>query len=238
MDSGNGWDESAEAWIADMGETGDFSRRNVLDAPMLDRIRGRGFQDALDVGCGEGRFCRMISGLGIRATGIDPTARLIETARARDPLGRYHEARAEALPFAPESFDLVVSYLTLIDIDDLDGAIGEMARVLRPGGSLLIANLNSFSTAGKWQGEGDSARGYLIDNYLEPRAEWVSWRGILIRNWHRPLHAYMQPLLAQGLRLAHFDEPAAREDPAGDATTRAARYNRAPYHHIMEWTKP
>ncbi|MBD9528308.1 class I SAM-dependent methyltransferase [Paracoccus sp. PAR01] len=234
MDSGNGWDESAEAWIADMVETGDFSRRYVLDAPMLDRIRGRGFQNALDVGCGEGRFSRMMSELGVTTTGIDPTARLIETARTRHPQGDYLEAQAEALPFPDASFDLVVSYLTLIDIDDSDTAIAEMARVLRPGGTLLIANLNSFSTAGSWQGDGDSARGYLIDNYLEPRAEWVSWRGILIRNWHRPLGAYMQPLLAQGLRLAHFDEPAAQ----GGEPARITRYNRAPYHHIMEWTKP
>ncbi|MTH78786.1 class I SAM-dependent methyltransferase [Paracoccus aestuariivivens] len=234
MDSGNGWDESAEAWIADMGETGDFSRRNVLDAPMLDRIRGRGFENALDVGCGEGRFCRMMAELGLATTGIDPTARLIETARARHPQGEYLEAQAEALPFADASFDLVLSYLTLIDIDDSNAAIAEMARVLRPGGTLLISNLNSFSTAGSWQGEGDSARGYLIDNYLEPRAEWVSWRGILIRNWHRPFHAYMQPLLAQGLRLVHFDEPAAKGGEQG----RIARYNRAPYHHVMEWTKP
>lgn len=233
MDSGNGWDASAEAWIADMGETGDFSRLHVLDAPMLDRIRGRAFRNALDVGCGEGRFCRMMAALGIDATGIDPTARLIETARARDPQGLYMQARAESLPHDPESFDLVVSYLTLIDIDDIDAAIAEMARVLRPGGSLLVANLNSFSTAGKWQGDGDSPRGFLIDNYLEPRAEWVSWRGILIRNWHRPFHTYIQAFLAQGLRLAHFDEPHAS---GGDGGQRA-KYARAPYLHLMEWTK-
>lgn len=234
MDSGNGWDDSAEAWIADMGDEGDFSRRHVLDAPMLDRIRGFSFSQALDVGCGEGRFCRMMAGLGIATTGIDPTARLIGAARARDPQGCYIQAQAEALPFADHSFDLVVSYLTLIDIDDAKAAIAEMARVLRPGGKLLIANLNSFSTAGAWQGEGDSSRGYLIDNYLEPRAEWVSWRGILIRNWHRPLSAYMQLLLGCGLQLVHYDEPAAQSgEPA-----RVARYNRAPYHHIMEWAKP
>lgn len=234
MDSGNGWDDSAEAWIADMGDEGDFSRRHVLDAPMLDRIRGFSFSQALDVGCGEGRFCRMMAGLGIATTGIDPTARLIGAARARDPQGCYIQAQAEALPFADHSFDLVVSYLTLIDIDDAKAAISEMARVLRPGGKLLIANLNSFSTAGAWQGEGDGSRGYLIDNYLEPRAEWVSWRGILIRNWHRPLSAYMQMLLGGGLQLVHFDEPAAQ---SGEPV-RVARYNRAPYHHIMEWAKP
>ena len=203
----NGWDDSAEAWIADMGDKGDFSRRHVLDAPMLALARGRGFRTALDIGCGEGRFCRMLAAEGIATTGIDPTLRLLDAARTRDPQGNYLQARAEALPFADASFDLAVSYLTLIDIDDYAAAIAEMARVLRPGGSLLIANLNSFSTAGDWTAEGKAA-GFLIDNYLDSRAEWESWNGILIRNWHRPFHLYMQALLKNGLRLAHFDEPA------------------------------
>jgi hypothetical protein len=61
----NYWNESADAWIADMGDRGDFSREFVLDGPMLTRIEGRGFVNALDVGCGEGRFCRMLRDRGI-----------------------------------------------------------------------------------------------------------------------------------------------------------------------------
>ncbi|MGC2767645.1 MAG: class I SAM-dependent methyltransferase, partial [Candidatus Acidiferrum sp.] len=44
-------------------------------------------------------------------------------------------------------FDLVISYLSLIDIRDMQAAISEMARVLNPDGAVLIANLNSFNTA-------------------------------------------------------------------------------------------
>jgi len=83
----NGWDESARAWIADMGERGDYGREFVLDAPMLARVRAGGFRDALDVGCGEGRFCRMFAAHGAKAVGIDPTEALIDKARRRDPAG-------------------------------------------------------------------------------------------------------------------------------------------------------
>ncbi|KGJ04025.1 Methyltransferase domain-containing protein [Paracoccus halophilus] len=233
MDQGNGWDDSAEAWIADMGDKGDFARRHVLDAPMLERVRRKHFRHALDVGCGEGRFSRMLAAEGLATTGIDPTRRLLDVARQRHPEGRYIEARAESLPLDTASFDLVVSYLSLIDIDDFRTAIAEMTRVLRPGGSLLIANLNSFCTAGRWNAEGQAASGYLIDNYLDARAEWVSWRGMLIRNWHRPLSAYMQALLECGLRLTHFDEPR----PRGGNPDEVARYRRVPYLHIMEWVR-
>src|ERR1051325_4570443 len=61
----SGWAEAAAAWIADMGEQGDYGRACVLDRPMLERIRGRRFATALDVGCGEGRFCRMLQAAGI-----------------------------------------------------------------------------------------------------------------------------------------------------------------------------
>src|SRR5690349_14808940 len=115
----NLWNESAEAWIKDQGEHGDFSRRFVLDAVMLRRVANGDFKTALDVGCGEGRFCRMLREGGIAVTGIDPTDRLLREARERDPTGDYREGRAEALAFADASFDLVVSYLTLIDIPDI-----------------------------------------------------------------------------------------------------------------------
>jgi 2-polyprenyl-3-methyl-5-hydroxy-6-metoxy-1,4-benzoquinol methylase len=99
----DGWSESAAAWIADMGDRGDYGREFVLDAPMIERVQARGFGAALDIGCGEGRFCRMLSGRGLLPVGIDPTEELIRHARKRDPDGDYRIGRAEALDFADGS---------------------------------------------------------------------------------------------------------------------------------------
>ncbi|HEX2889939.1 class I SAM-dependent methyltransferase [Vineibacter terrae] len=233
----DGWADSAAAWIAAQGEAGDYGRRFVLDGPMIARLRGRGFRDALDVGCGEGRFCRIMRGEGIGPVGIDPTEALVRRARQLDPQGDYRIGRGEALGVPEGSFDLVVSYLTLIDIPDLRTAIAGMVAALRPGGTLLIANLNSFSTAGPpdgWARDADGALRFHIDHYLEERATWVGWKGIRIRNWHRPLSTYMTLLLEQGLVLRHFAEPA----PVGGDPQRAALHRRVPYFHIMEWQKP
>ncbi|MEG3146383.1 class I SAM-dependent methyltransferase [Sphingomonas sp. RT2P30] len=230
----DGWAESAAAWIASLGERGDFGRAYVLDRPMLERVARGGFATALDVGCGEGRFCRMLAERGIKATGIDPTEPLLAEARRRDPAGDYRLGRAEQLDFTDASFDLVVSYLSLIDIPDPAAAIAEMGRVLRPGGSLLIANLASFSTAGSWSVDLLGRVRFAIDHYLVERAAWASWRGIRVRNWHRPLGSYMALLLDAGLVLRHFAEPA----PYGGDPRRAARFRRAPWFVIMEWQKP
>jgi 2-polyprenyl-3-methyl-5-hydroxy-6-metoxy-1,4-benzoquinol methylase len=73
----NGWDESAAAWIADMDDAGEFSRRHVLDPVMRKHAAASGTTNALDVGCGEGRFCRMLRDMGIEATGLEPTKALI-----------------------------------------------------------------------------------------------------------------------------------------------------------------
>ncbi len=230
----SGWDDSAQAWIASQGETGDKTRQYVLDAPML--AAARGHARALDVGCGEGRFCRMLRAEGIDAIGIDPTEALIAEARRRDPAGDYRIGRGEALDFADGAFDLVVSYLSLIDIPDASGALAEMVRVLAPGGTLLIANLNGFATAGLeagWSTLADGRRGYVIDDYLSVRSAWTQWSGIRIKNWHRPVSFYMQALLAQGLTLRAFDEP-----PMIGPADLAEKYNRAPYAMTMVWQKP
>ncbi|MGT2441210.1 class I SAM-dependent methyltransferase [Bradyrhizobium betae] len=235
-DVSDGWAASAAAWIVEQGEEGDYGRRFVLDEPMRARVEGRGFRTALDVGCGEGRFCRLMQRAGIRTTGIDPTEALLARARELDPNGDYRLGRAEAMDF-DESHDLVVSYLSLIDMPDLAAAIANMVAALRPGGTLLIANMTSFNTAGPpegWTRDGGGIPRFVIDHYMEERCNWVSWGGIRIQNWHRPLSTYMTLLLDHGLQLRLFVEP----QPTGGDPDRNARHRRVPYFHIMEWQKP
>lgn len=222
-----------------MGEGGDWGRRYVLDAPMLERALAARPAKALDVGCGEGRFCRMLRERRIKAVGIEPTIALLDRARAKDPEGVYLEGRGEDLSqFEEASFDLVISYLTLIDIADAGAAINEMARVLKPGGVLLVAHLNGFTTAGepqRWRMTAPLGRSIpTYDDYLDVASKRVRWKGIDIVNWHRPLSWYFARFLAAGLTLDAFLEP----EPAADAPAeRAAKYRRAPHYCLFQWTK-
>ncbi|MSP75397.1 MAG: class I SAM-dependent methyltransferase [Rhodospirillaceae bacterium] len=239
MDSGrsDGWAKSARAWITELGERGDYNREFVLDSPMIARVQRRKYRMALDVGCGEGRFCRMLRSSGIQTVGIDPTEAFIEHAIRKDPAGDYQLGCAERLAFPDGLFDLVICYVSLVNILDIGRAIREISRVLQPGGTLLIANLNSFVTAGfpdGWIERADGTSSFDIDRYSEVRAEWVSWADIRVQNWHRPLSAYMSLLLEQGLELRHFSEPL----PGGGDPTQAERFRRVPYFLIMEWQKP
>ena len=94
---------------------------------------------ALDIGCGTGlNFGHYPSAVEVIA--VEPDPHMLRRARVRAAaLGRrveILEAGAEALPFPNGSFDAVVATLVLCTVDDLGRSLGEIRRVLRPGGTL------------------------------------------------------------------------------------------------------
>jgi ubiquinone/menaquinone biosynthesis C-methylase UbiE len=98
-----------------------------------------GAVDVLDVGTGEGQVARLAAAGGSRrVVGVDPAWAQLAVARRRAGGPGYVRAGAGALPFPSEAFDAVVACLVFEHIDDADGAIAEVARVLRPGGRFLF----------------------------------------------------------------------------------------------------
>jgi SAM-dependent methyltransferase len=104
----------------------------------------------LDVGCGDGTQASISFDAGaVHVTACDPDPRMIARARARSSdrnagVGLL-VARSQALPFADSSFDVVMCVAVLTFVSDADIAIQEMARVLRPGGRLVIGDLGRWS---------------------------------------------------------------------------------------------
>lgn len=234
-----GWLGSAPGWIEQI-DKGDVNRTCLLDAPMLDLAGNVAGLDVVDVGCGEGRFCRMLAERGGRTVGVDPTGPLLREARARHREGTYVEAGAERLPFRDEAFDLAISYLMLIDVADFRAAIREMARILRPGGRLAVANLNPFATTRSpawYRNERGEKLHVAVEDYFTERPVRQEWAKISILNWHRPMEAYMAAFLEAGLLLRAFREPRpAPEDVARHPNMRDEYL--VPLFHTMLWEKP
>ncbi len=236
-DGAAGWEHSASAWIAFQDE-GDRSRTMQLDPVMLAQCGDvRGLR-TLDLGCGEGRFSRMLAERGACATGIDLTRELLATAaQRRNGEDGYVLGDAEPLPFASASFDLVVSYVTLVDIVDYRAAIAECARVLRCGGRLAVANLGFVTASQGWLRDDEGRRLYhRVDRYAETWSQVYEWAGIRITNWHRPLSAYMAAYLEAGLELRAFLEPvpedqSLRDDPWFED------WFRVPLFTVMNWQR-
>ena len=92
----------------------------------------------LDIGCGAGHLSRALSGDGASVTGIDPGEAALAKARRAVPAARFEAASAEALPFPEAAFDGAVMLNSLHHVPDPAAALAEAARVLRPGGRLVV----------------------------------------------------------------------------------------------------
>lgn len=114
---------------------------------LLERLGdGRG-QTVLDVGCGDRAFAIELWKRGVKINGIDASAAMIAAARQRARRQgadiTFAVGTAERLPFAPATFDRVGAVTVLCFVDDTTRVLGEIVRVLRPGGRLVIGELGA-----------------------------------------------------------------------------------------------
>lgn len=151
----------------------DAMRRRAL-APIANWLQGRNQRDVrgLDVGCGTGRLLASLHSAwpGMKLTGIDLSAPYLEEARrliGRTARVKLDEAAAEALPFDDASLDLVVSSFLLHELPEKIRAqvLAEIARVLKPGGLVVIVDSLQKGDRREWDGLLDLFPHYFHEPY-------------------------------------------------------------------------
>lgn len=143
--------------VSEVGATTErLERRLILE--LAGDVTGR---DIIDIGCGDGGLCVALRERGANVVGIDVSRSMLEAARLRaDQCGAdvaLALAAADRIPFPAESFDMVSAITILCFVEDAGPVFDEMARVLRPGGRLVIGELGKWST---WAAE-RRIRGWL-----------------------------------------------------------------------------
>jgi ubiquinone/menaquinone biosynthesis C-methylase UbiE len=99
-------------------------------------------KEALDVGAGTGRLSVTLLRRGAKVTALDVSLKMLEKLHKKNPLIKIVEGDAESLPFEDESFDLVTAAFVVVHLKTPETFFKEAERVLRPGGELIITNIN------------------------------------------------------------------------------------------------
>ena len=205
------WKRLAPAGIKGTAEGDNVYREFLLDEWMLKAIGDVSGLRVLDLGCGEGRFARMLAKGGAKVTAVDSCEEFIEFARAhrvRDEV--YVVGDIEDLrEFANGSFDVVVSYVSLVDTLNFEKAVAEAYRVLAEDGLFLVCNLQPMCTAANgWsKDEGNRKLHFKLDNYFDEGPREMRMFGGSVTNFHRTLSTYVDCFVESGFTVQRILEP-------------------------------
>jgi SAM-dependent methyltransferase len=129
-----GWEQRAEAYHRYFS-----SLTGRMNGPLLDLAAVAAGRRVLDVACGPGHLAAAAAARGAVATGIDVAGAMVRLASRLHPGAEYTRADAEDLPFPDGTFDAVVGNLAILHIGRPERAVAEFARVLVPGGVLVLS---------------------------------------------------------------------------------------------------
>ncbi len=206
------WDSLAEWWLTTFSNGADAEYELQILPLVAEHLTG--CRTILDVGAGEGQVSRRLAtALPAPAlvVGVDPFARQLANAVRQGGGPVYVQSRGERLPLRDGACDGVVCCLVIEHADEPERMLAEMARVVAPGGRLVLVVNHPVV-----QGPGS---GFVDDRILDE----MYWRigpyltetvgleeidpGIPVRFSHRPLSGYVNPLCSAGLVLTRLEEP-------------------------------
>ena len=137
-----------DAWYeTPLGRAMDFAEAEAV----LALAAPRPGEPALDAGCGTGIYTRRLAERGADVTGVDADPEMLAAARLKAPSARLIQADVTALPFADATFDLSLAVTLLCFVDDAQRTVQELVRVTRPGGRVVLAELNRWSAWAAWR---------------------------------------------------------------------------------------
>jgi SAM-dependent methyltransferase len=125
--------------------TYDAPRNSLFDFDepvMYEILDGLPAGTVLDAACGTGRYAAHLAARGHRVLGVDSSPEMLYRARVRVPAGMFLRGDLQRLPVAGAAVDVVVCALALVHVPALTPVMAEFARVLRPGGHLVISDVH------------------------------------------------------------------------------------------------
>jgi SAM-dependent methyltransferase len=189
--------EGYDSWAPSYDTTDNpvFDLDEAVLLPILDALPAGA---AIDAMCGTGRYAAHLAARGHAVRGFDTSLRMLEVARSKLPGVPFGIADVSALPVPDKSADVLVNALSLCHVEDLAPAFDEAARVLRPGGHLLVVGI----------------RGYFMESRLSPLLERNAAGELgYIAEWDHSVGDYVRAGLRSGFAIRDCQELVAEIEP-------------------------
>ncbi|MBV9078035.1 MAG: metalloregulator ArsR/SmtB family transcription factor [Methylobacteriaceae bacterium] len=177
---------AAQAFFARLAPQWDRTRslqvsEEAVETAILEAVGPDQVRTLLDVGTGTGRILQLLAGQADRAVGLDSSPAMLSVARAN--LGRAGLTRVElrqgdvyAPPLPRESFDLVVVHQVLHYLDDPARALAEAARLVAPGGRLLVVDFAPHGLEFLRETQAHRRLGFAPGQFVE----WLAEAGLTV----------------------------------------------------------
>jgi SAM-dependent methyltransferase len=203
------WEAEAERWTTWARSPGHDSYWRFHRDAFLELLPAPG-RLTLDIGCGEGRLGRDLARRGHHVVGIDGAPTLARLAATHDQPQPVAVGDAARLPLCVGCADLVVAFMSLQDIDDVDSAVAEVARVLEPRGRFCLAIVHPLNSAGEFVGKEVQSPFVIDGSYFAPRryVDHIERDGLhcTFASDHRTIEAFSRALERAGLLIEAIRE--------------------------------
>ncbi|MFE3193082.1 class I SAM-dependent methyltransferase [Nocardia sp. NPDC059240] len=214
----NAYAQNAEFWITIIRDELDPYQILLTDPALLDLIGDCSGLEILDAGCGEGYLARRLVQLGAKHVhGVDTCAEFIDAARShpeyRADSATFHHADVAALPVAAAGVDLVVVNRLPNGIANPGMRFHEFARVLKPGGRLILLGMHPCFYAARAERTAADARDFSADDYFGVRTVEQRFSvgeltspAASVQSLYS-LEAYIRMITAAGFAITDLREP-------------------------------
>ena len=210
------WNDYAKEYDQKVGETGDLDHRETLNPVIFKLLGNVENNEILDLGCGQGYFSRLLEKQGAIVTGIDLSEDLIKIANQRnqeqDLRIKYFVSNAADLKVLENNkFDIIVSNMAFMDIENIEKTIEECSRVLKNNGYIVFSLVNPIFGISE-RTEDDNGYFLKLMKYKTNSTITNENRGFNFKttHYHRPVGYYINILANNSFCITNYEEIASK----------------------------
>jgi ubiquinone/menaquinone biosynthesis C-methylase UbiE len=173
---------------------------------VLGNVRGK---KILDLGCGPGRYAKLLSERGAKVVGLDNSKHSLEIARTQAPNVKFILGDVEKLPFKSGEFDIVLATLVIGHLPKWDKVLGEVRRVLKKGGIFIFSIHNPIREVT------DKERWFFkkfryVNDYFRERNTYDTWgkgeKKFVVSHHHKTYGTIIRYLVNNGFEIIDYED--------------------------------